>query len=97
MGRSRIDANQVEIMRGLRSIGATVQSLADVGKGCPDLLIGFQGRNIVVEVKDGKKTVSRRRLTPAEEEWQQLWRGQVAIVTNLDEALAVIGAKRSER
>jgi hypothetical protein len=91
VGGKRVDTNHSEIVKGLRSIGATVQSLADVGKGCPDILVGVQGKNFALEIKDGAKTASRRKLTIAEEEWQAAWRGQVAVVNSLDEALRVIG------
>jgi len=60
---ARIDANQPAIIAALRSIGATVQPLHAVGGGCPDLLVGLRGRNILMEVKDGARPPSERRLT----------------------------------
>ncbi|HJP47915.1 hypothetical protein [Acinetobacter venetianus] len=42
---AKIDANQTEIVKALRKFGASVQSLASTGKGCPDLLVGFRGMN----------------------------------------------------
>ncbi len=89
---ARVDANQPEIVKDLRAIGATVQPLHQVGKGCPDLLVGFRGINHLLEVKDGDKPPSKRRLTPAEQRWHDEWRGQRAIVKNVDEAYKVIGA-----
>lgn len=88
----KIDSNHGEIVRGLRSIGARVQSLAAVGKGCPDLLIAFRGRWIVAEVKDGEKSPSRQRLTMAEQEWHEQFSIQapVHVWSSLDEALAVV-------
>jgi hypothetical protein len=89
----KIDANQSSIVRQLRQAGATVQSLADLGKGCPDLLVGYRGRNWLMEVKDWKQPPSKRRLTPAEKLWHQTWQGQVAVVETFNEALAVITGK----
>ena len=40
---ARIDRNQPEIVKALRQVGAHVTSLAAVGDGVPDLLVGFQG------------------------------------------------------
>ena len=53
---SRVDANQAEIVAAFRAAGATVLHLHSIGHGCPDLLVGYQGRNLLVEVKtaDGK-------------------------------------------
>ena len=48
---AKIDANQTEIVKALRQVGASVQSLASTGKGCPDLLVGFRGVNWLLEVK----------------------------------------------
>lgn len=92
MSAKRTDANQPDIVQALRQAGATVQHLHEVGKGCPDILIGFRGANYAAEIKDGSKAPSKRRLTPDEQEWHENWRGQVAIVETVDDALRLIGA-----
>ena len=92
MRAAKIDANQREIVEALRAAGATVQSLATVGDGCPDLLVGRQGRNLLLEVKDGSKPPSRRRLTVDEHNWHRHWRGQVDVVETAAEALALLEA-----
>ena len=66
MRAARIDANQPEIVKALRDVGAFVQSLATIGKGCPDLLVAFRGKWHVLEVKDGAKPPSARKLTKGE-------------------------------
>ena len=87
---AKVDANQKQIVSQLRRIGASVQSLATIGSGCPDLLIGFQGKNYLVELKDGSKTKSQKKLTPDEEIWIATWRGQVIRCENIDEILKLI-------
>lgn len=89
---ARVDANQTAIVDALRAVGASVQSLAMVGRGVPDLLVGWRGSNLLLEVKDGDKPRSARRLTPDETTWHESWRGQVATVASIDEALEVLGA-----
>lgn len=89
--RARTDGNHAAIVAALRAAGCTVQSLASLGAGAPDLLVGIAGRNLLVEVKDGGKPPSKRRLTPDEATWHDAWRGQVAVVATIAEALAVIG------
>ena len=88
---AKVDANQSEIVKALRQIGASVQLLHAVGQGCPDLLVGFRGVNVLIEVKDGKKPPSQRQRTPAQEEWIRTWRGQHCLVTSVSEALGVFG------
>ncbi len=89
--RPRIDANQQAIVKALRQAGASVQSLASIGLGVPDLLVGFCGVNYLVEVKDGSAPPSRRLLTDAELDWQSRWAGQAKTAGSPVEALAIIG------
>jgi len=90
---ARVDANQKAIVAALRKVGATVHSLASVGDGCPDLLVGFRGDNFLLEVKDGDKPPSRRRLRDKQKDWHEQWRGRVSVVENCADALAAIGAR----
>ncbi len=88
---ARIDDNQPAMVKGLREMGCTVQHLHTLGQGCPDILVGFRGDNYLMEIKDGSKTRSRRKLTDDEARWHDEWRGQVSIVKNLNEAMKVVG------
>jgi len=81
----KVDANHSEIVRALRDTGAFVQSLADVGNGCPDLLVSFRGRWFVFEVKS-----PGGKLTPDETKWHNAARASVFVVFNPNEALRVL-------
>jgi len=87
---AKIDANQTEIVNALRQVGASVQSLASTGKGCPDLLVGFRGVNWLLEIKDGQKVKSARKLTPDQIEWHESWCGQVHVIEDIDQAIKLI-------
>lgn len=87
---ARVDGNHVEIVRALRSAGMTVQSLAAVGQGVPDLLIGWRGLNLLAEVKDGDKCASKQALTAAEAEWHATWAGHVVVARDAEEAIAAM-------
>ena len=82
---ARTDANQSAIVAALRQRGASVEIIARLGEGLPDLLVGYRRRNLLMEVK-----VGRRKLTPAEAKWHAAWRGQVAVVRSEAEALALL-------
>lgn len=87
---ARIDANQDQIVTALRAMGATVRIVTQ-GNGLPDLLVGFRGVTILMEVKDGQKVPSARKLTPAEQKFFEEWRGGiVAIVNSVDEAIDLL-------
>lgn len=92
--KERVDANHGDIVSGLRAVGAEVQSLASIGKGCPDALVSFRGSWYVAEIKDGSKPPSKQKLTPDEIKWHQRFspKAPVHIWRSLDEALKTIGA-----
>jgi hypothetical protein len=72
---AKTDRNQADIVAALRAIGAMVQPLHMVGQGVPDLLVGIGSKLLLVEVKDGKRPPSERRLTPEQERWHAAWAG----------------------
>lgn len=84
---AKVDTNQKEIVDALRKAGATVQSLATVGKGCPDIVVGYRGKNMLMEIKRNDVPPSQQKLTADELAWHEAWRGMVAIVKSPEEAL----------
>jgi hypothetical protein len=89
---ARVDDNHPAIVRALRATGCMVQSLAMVGDGCPDLLVMRAGTIKLLEVKDGSKVPSARKLTPQESRWHQqahLHGVPVYVVESIDDALAL--------
>ena len=56
--RARTDSNQTEIAQTFRDMGATVAFTHTIGGGFPDLVIGFRGVNLLIEIKDGAKPPS---------------------------------------
>ena len=94
--RARTDRNQTEIVAALRAAGASVYSLAAVGQGIPDLLVGYAGRTALVEVKDGSKPPSARQLTPDQQQWHQTWTGgTLAVVPDVEAALRVLAVMKA--
>lgn len=81
----RIDQNQGEIVKVLRKMGASVQIISEVGKGCPDIICGYRGVNYLIEIKNGNK-----KLTECEQEFFDNWKGQATIIRSLDEAIAYL-------
>ncbi len=88
---AKIDDNQKAIVKALRSIpGCSVRSLAAVGQGMPDIIVGLRGVNYLFEIKDGAKIPSARKLTPLEQQFFDTWGGQCAVVKNIDEAVELL-------
>lgn len=85
----RVDANQTELVRWLRSQGASVHPMSRMGEGFPDLLVGFMGVNILIEVKteDGS-------LTPAQIKWHAACRGTVHIARTIEDCQRILDQHR---
>lgn len=103
MGRyaRRTDDNQTEIVKALRARGHLVQSLAGCARGVPDLLVGAKRRLngihnqqphfVVLEVKDGRKIPSARKLNDLETAWHEAYRGwPVFVVECAEDAIAAV-------
>ena len=86
MTARKVDANQAEIIEALRKAGATVHPTHTVGKGFPDVVVGLAGNNFLLEIK-----THGGRMTKDEIAWHEAWRGQVAVVFNVAQALEAIG------
>jgi hypothetical protein len=67
----RKDANHDEIMHTLKAIGCLVVDIHNMGGGIGDLLIAYRSRWLLIEIKDGHKPPSARKLTPEEKEFHQ--------------------------
>jgi Holliday junction resolvase len=88
----RVDKNQKDIVETFRKLGATVIDLSKVGKGLPDLLIGFNNKTALVEIKASKKS----KLTPHQEAFFREWNGgMLARVNDVDGAIRVINLLNS--
>jgi hypothetical protein len=64
--RAKVDRNHAEVRDALRQIGWWVKDASKWGEGWPDLMIAKPGRYMFVEVKDGTRPPSERKLTPAQ-------------------------------
>jgi len=95
MASKSVDANQVAVVAAFRAAGASVLHLHTLGAGCPDLLIGVDGVDQLVELKDGRKRESERRLRPEQVVFHREWRGRsVFVVTSAAEAHALVARIR---
>lgn len=87
---ARVDGNQKQIVDGLRRFGASVLITSQL-KNCFDILVGYKGINYIMEIKDGDKPKSQRKLTKGEQEFKDRWKGgEYFIVESLDKAIEII-------
>jgi Holliday junction resolvase len=83
---AKVDKNQGEIVDALRKAGASVQSLAAIGKGCPDLLVSMRQQMFLMELKTGKAKPNE-----FQQRWHLDWQAPVHVVYSAEEALRVVG------
>lgn len=84
----KVDDNHKQIVDALRKIpGVTVFSTHTMGKGVPDIVVGYCGLNYLFEIKDGKKAPSQQKLTPLEVKFFDTWTGQVKVATSIHDIL----------
>lgn len=91
---AKTDANHAEVVAALRSAGCGVCDLSAVGAGVPDLLVcapTWPHSSVLLEVKDGRKPPSARKLTPDQQRFHAAWKGAIRVVTSPAEALAAMG------
>lgn len=90
---AKVDDNQPRIVDTLRRAGVTVRVMSEVGGGFPDLICLHKttGAILMLEVKDGAKPPSARKLTPMEEKFASVW--PTVVVNNEREALEACGVE----
>lgn len=93
---SKVDLNQPQIIRDLRKIGATVTVISSLGKGVPDLLVSYQEKWWLFELKNPDKPKSQQKLTIDEQKWVNRQKAPVYIVRDIGEAITIFFNARRE-
>jgi len=81
-----VDTNQTEIVNTLRQLGCSVAVTSAVGKGFPDLVVGYAGRTLLVEVKAGKHW----HYTADQLAFKSTWNGNYFTVQTREDCVALI-------
>ena len=87
---ARIDKNHPEVVAAFRKLGASVLSLAPLGRGIPDLLVAIGGVTWLIEIKSKKGKENDLQL-----EWAENWRGARAVVRDTQGVETVVKLMRS--
>ena len=86
----RTDDNHKAVAAEFRAVmpDATLHDASGAGRGFPDFVVGWRGRNWLFELKDPAKPPSKRKTTPAQDTFHGGWQGQVAVVHSAAEMCA---------
>ena len=86
---ARIDKNHPEVVEAFRALGASVLSLAPLGRGIPDLLVAIGGVTWLIEIKSKKGKENDLQL-----EWAENWKGARAVVRDTQGVETVVKLMR---
>lgn len=92
--RSQRDGNHTAIVRRLREAGRSVLELHALGKGAPDILVGWGGNTMLMEIKnpDSVKGGHNKVVAKGQAAFRATWKGcKVLVVTSPEEALRATG------
>ena len=101
---ARVDENQPDIVKRLRALpGCSVTSLAKLGRGGPDLLVGYAGENYLFEILNPESRYGRSKRPGStdhnadskgtgirQRQWYEHWQGRVDLVASYEEILEII-------
>jgi hypothetical protein len=81
---NRRDSNHREVINEFEKLGWEVLDIADL-KNCCDIVAAVNNITICVEIKDGSKPPSQRKLTSGEDAFMKRWKGLWFKVETLDD------------
>lgn len=87
--RARTDDNHQEIVNAIRAAGASWQDTSRLAKAL-DGIIGYAGVDQRVEIKDGAKPLSKRKLTPDEQDTFDNWKGRTPVIISCVEDVPIV-------
>ena len=85
---AKVDDNQKEIVALFRELGWTVLIISQL-KNCCDIIVSKSGRTVAVEIKDGAKPASARKLSDGEVKFRDAWQGEYALVICNDDVVSL--------
>jgi len=88
MRAARVDANQPIIVKIFRKLGWYVLIISQL-KNCCDIIVSKHGRTIAIEIKDGSKPPSQRKLTSGESKFKDEWQGEYMIIETIEDVLNI--------
>lgn len=85
---AKTDDNQKEVVALFRKLGWCVLIVSQL-KNCCDIIVSKDGVTIAIEIKDGKKPPSARKLSKGELDFKNEWLGEWRLVETESDVLEI--------
>lgn len=83
--KAKVDSNQSEIVNKFRELGWSVAHTHQLKNFCDIVVAKNKNTTILIEIKDGNKAPSQRKLTKGEQEFMDSWKGDYRIVLSIED------------
>jgi hypothetical protein len=83
---ARVDDNQPAIVAEFRKLGWSVLIISQLKKCC-DIFVAKGGVTIAVEIKDGDKPPSARKLSEGEQDFRDNWLGRWELIESINDVI----------
>lgn len=81
---AKVDSNHQKIVKAFRRLGWSVFNVSQL-KNCCDLVVAKDLWTVCVEVKDGEKPQSARKLSAGEKKFRDEWNGSWMLVQSVED------------
>lgn len=89
----RVDLNHAEIVKTLRSQGASVFDASGIGRGFPDLVCGINNKTVLIEIKSSEN----KKFTQAQLKFMNDWSGSAVVrINDVEGAIRLINMLKDE-
>jgi hypothetical protein len=86
---ARQDRNHNEVKDYFEDYGCSVLNIFQL-KNCADIIVAKNNITCIVEIKDGLKCPSQRKLSDGEIKFRDSWLGEWRLVETLEDAAAIV-------
>lgn len=87
------DANHAVIVAALEAHGVSVIDTSAMGGGFPDLICGFSGVTMLMEIKNPKTAYGRKGLNENQVRWKAEWTGgPYSVVDGVEAAIRAVNS-----
>lgn len=91
---AKTDANQSDIIKVFEQLGVSVEDTSGAHNGFTDIVVGYKGITVLVEIKNSANVPSKRRLTDDQVKVHDRFQGAITVVETQEQAIALVERMR---